>query len=710
MIEVKPIPPDGWARAIARLSAKASFVSKLLLGEIPTNVEEELSKLNLHLLPASRADFKTSCSCPDYSNPCKHVAGLCYRVASELDSDPFLLFQLRGISKEDLQAELRKTPLDEILSSELNQSDLSPVKSESYYARPETVSSEIPIDLKHFWSGAKRLPQTIELPAQNALPAILIKKQETSPFLEQRSFLHRNNGRFLRSRPNQKPRCDLRVLERQIVFTMRLTPKIKLFWIATGIFVGIATTLFTANAIHLIRANANEPLKPSFTATTAQDFYDQGLRQVKNKDFEAAIQSFTEAIRRKPNFAEAYYQRALASYQPDERGEYEGKYEQAIADLTQVIKLQPKNSEAYYQRGYIQMNSGGNTQAVKRDFDQAIRLNPRNTEAYDQRAELRQNDLNDKRGAIADYTQILHIKPNDAFAYLNRAEAKADLGDKQGAIHDEMMAVQVAPTDSSIYAARAYYREKRGDLKGAETDYTQAIRLSPEDADLYFQRALIRQSLKDFQGAVADFTEIRRIKTAHLDNVSPDVAETYTRQAEIRASAKDYQGAIADYTQAIQIRPTDDLYVNRARYRFQIGDKQGAIADYTQAIQLKPCESSNYSVRASLRSDVGDKQGAIADLTEAIRYQDIERLISRDYFNRGKLRFELKDYQKAIADYTAAIKLEPKFVQAYSERSKARAALGDQKARSQIDKKLQIYLHLPKKKASPTFHSQSDVL
>ncbi|WP_254721700.1 SWIM zinc finger family protein [Kovacikia minuta] len=69
VIEVKPIPPDGWAKAIARLSAKASFVSKLLLGEIPSNVEEELSKLNLHLLPASRADFKTSCSCPDSQQP-----------------------------------------------------------------------------------------------------------------------------------------------------------------------------------------------------------------------------------------------------------------------------------------------------------------------------------------------------------------------------------------------------------------------------------------------------------------------------------------------------------------------------------------------------------------------------------------------------------------------------------------------------------------
>jgi uncharacterized Zn finger protein len=206
VIEVKPIPPDGWARAIARLSAKASFVSKLLMGEIPTNVEEVFSKLDLHLLPFSRADFKTSCSCPDPSNPCKHIAGLCYRVASELDSDPFLLFELRGISKEDLQTELRKSPLGEILSAELNQSDLTPVHAESYHTRPQKGSTELPAELKHFWTGAKRLPQTIDLPAQNALPAILVKKQGDFPpfWNKDHSFIETMEGFYERVRTKNR--------------------------------------------------------------------------------------------------------------------------------------------------------------------------------------------------------------------------------------------------------------------------------------------------------------------------------------------------------------------------------------------------------------------------------------------------------------------------------------------------------------------------
>ncbi|MGH8898718.1 MAG: SWIM zinc finger family protein, partial [Egibacteraceae bacterium] len=38
----------------------------------------------------------TSCSCPDYANPCKHVAAVHYVLAQTFDADPFLLPTLRG--------------------------------------------------------------------------------------------------------------------------------------------------------------------------------------------------------------------------------------------------------------------------------------------------------------------------------------------------------------------------------------------------------------------------------------------------------------------------------------------------------------------------------------------------------------------------------------------------------------------------------------
>jgi len=51
--------------------------------------------------------MKTDCSCPDWSNPCKHIAAVYYLLAEQFDHDPFLIFKLRGRSKEEIVEALR---------------------------------------------------------------------------------------------------------------------------------------------------------------------------------------------------------------------------------------------------------------------------------------------------------------------------------------------------------------------------------------------------------------------------------------------------------------------------------------------------------------------------------------------------------------------------------------------------------------------------
>lgn len=186
-IEMKSLSQDKWSAAIAYIASKASFVSKLLMNEMPDNIEAAFSQLHLHLLPQSRSDFKTSCSCPDWGNPCKHIAGVYYLVAAELDRDPFLLFELRGLDRQTLREELAKSPLGQALVAELDaQESQDPQQSTSYYTRPETVSPGPDIPLKDFWLGPKRLPDPMHPPRQAPVSAILVKKQgDFPPFWDQ---------------------------------------------------------------------------------------------------------------------------------------------------------------------------------------------------------------------------------------------------------------------------------------------------------------------------------------------------------------------------------------------------------------------------------------------------------------------------------------------------------------------------------------------
>ncbi|MGB3574156.1 MAG: SWIM zinc finger family protein [Phormidesmis sp.] len=188
-IEFQPLSAAKWSAAVAEMASKASVISRLLLNEIPDDIEKTFQSLNLNLLPGSQKDFKTSCSCPDWSNPCKHIAGVYYLVAAELDQDPFLLFELRGLSRENLIKELSKSPLGQALSAELKSVQSRPQPAAAYYALPETLPAKGETNLREFWQGKKQLPQTMEALPEKSVSAIQVKKQGDFP-----AFWHRDNS------------------------------------------------------------------------------------------------------------------------------------------------------------------------------------------------------------------------------------------------------------------------------------------------------------------------------------------------------------------------------------------------------------------------------------------------------------------------------------------------------------------------------------
>jgi uncharacterized Zn finger protein len=181
VVEIQPISAAKWAAAIALIASKASYISKLLLNEMPDTIEDAFLTLGLNLLPRKRSEFKTSCSCPDYGDPCKHVAGVCYLLAAEFDRDPFLVFELRGLSKAALQAELAKSPLGIALSAELSTQATNPAPVESYYTQPQAIDLPPDTSLKEFWQSPKRFAALSESSTQVAVPAILVKKQGDAP-------------------------------------------------------------------------------------------------------------------------------------------------------------------------------------------------------------------------------------------------------------------------------------------------------------------------------------------------------------------------------------------------------------------------------------------------------------------------------------------------------------------------------------------------
>ncbi|MGE5655367.1 MAG: SWIM zinc finger family protein [Actinomycetota bacterium] len=103
-----PLTDEDWDYVIESMSQQAIFSAKLLAGEMPHNIEEVFATAGKRLFPFSLSDVHSRCSCPDKANPCKHISAVYYLLGERFSEDPFVLFQLRGRTKEQLLSKLRQ--------------------------------------------------------------------------------------------------------------------------------------------------------------------------------------------------------------------------------------------------------------------------------------------------------------------------------------------------------------------------------------------------------------------------------------------------------------------------------------------------------------------------------------------------------------------------------------------------------------------------
>lgn len=139
-IKVKLLSAQEWQKVADVASRQAIYGAKLLAGEMPQDIEAAFETAGLSLFPKRSFDLQTHCSCPDSSNPCKHIAAVYYLLGEEFDRDPFLIFQLRGMGRDEFLRMLGE-----------------PAAEESQYETP-LPPEPLPVSAVEFWN-APPLPE-----------------------------------------------------------------------------------------------------------------------------------------------------------------------------------------------------------------------------------------------------------------------------------------------------------------------------------------------------------------------------------------------------------------------------------------------------------------------------------------------------------------------------------------------------------------------
>ncbi len=176
-IQVTPLDAAQWRQVAENIAQTPRFVALLLNGEIPEDIEAAFQAANCTLFPEAIADVHTECSCPDWSNPCKHVAAVYYLIGEEFDRDPFLLFALRGIERDAI------LPAIAIEEPTRQTAPMQPEAASPPAAVQRPPLERPPVDawlLRRtgrfpFWHGA--------VPLENALSAVYAKAGESAATL-----------------------------------------------------------------------------------------------------------------------------------------------------------------------------------------------------------------------------------------------------------------------------------------------------------------------------------------------------------------------------------------------------------------------------------------------------------------------------------------------------------------------------------------------
>ncbi|MHC5935122.1 SWIM zinc finger family protein [Nostoc sp.] len=150
-LSLEPFSDEQWGYVIETMSQRAIFAAKLLAGEMPQNIEEVFTANGLSIFPFTLADIQSKCSCPDKANPCKHIGAVYYQLGDRFSEDPFVLFQLRGRTKEQIISDLRQ----------LRSAKIEPNTTETLDVQESITNNKYSVKIDSFWQYNEPLESTL---------------------------------------------------------------------------------------------------------------------------------------------------------------------------------------------------------------------------------------------------------------------------------------------------------------------------------------------------------------------------------------------------------------------------------------------------------------------------------------------------------------------------------------------------------------------
>ncbi len=242
--------------------------------------------------------------------------------------------------------------------------------------------------------------------------------------------------------------------------------------------------------------------------------YDrQAAKAMKNFDFGKAekyrlkaISFFTKAIKGKPDYKNAFYNRGVSEYELGKLMKDTNYIRASVSDFDKALEQDAQFADAYHNRANAKAELGDLSGALK-DFDLAISFNPDDAKYYTNRG-VTKGKLGNIDGAVADFNKALSLNSDEKPAiYSNLGKAKMLQGKTEEALKNYDYSIELNPKQYTAYLNRALAKQKIGDFKGALEDFTKCLEINPKTADAYYNRALLFLDMNKRENACKDLKQ-----------------------------------------------------------------------------------------------------------------------------------------------------------------------------------------------------------
>jgi protein O-GlcNAc transferase len=195
------------------------------------------------------------------------------------------------------------------------------------------------------------------------------------------------------------------------------------------------------------------------------------LKELGNLD--EAVAAYRQAIRLKPDLADAHSNLGVALYE-------QGKLDEAVVGYLQAIRIKPGYAEAHSNLGIALKDQGKLDEAVAAHRG-AIAIKPDYAEAHSNLGDALK-ELGKLEEAVAACRRSIDIKPNYAEAHCGLGNGLNELGKLEEAVAAYRQAIRIKPDYAVAHHNLGNALGDQGKLDEALAAYRQAIGIKPDYA------------------------------------------------------------------------------------------------------------------------------------------------------------------------------------------------------------------------------------